>query len=83
MILEDNSPLYVHNPRKIKRKHGGLVVSVPERKEYKVVFKKSLLLNDFDSFHMGMINLLRSMLCAVNLFRLDINITVARHYNSF
>ena len=28
MILEDNSPLYVHNPRKIKRKHGG--VEVPE-----------------------------------------------------
>jgi len=29
MILEDNSPLYVHKPRKIKRKHGGVVVSEP------------------------------------------------------
>ena len=58
MILEDNSPLYVHNPRKIKRKHGGVVVSEPERKEYKVVFKKRRLLNDFDSFPYGMINLL-------------------------
>ena len=53
MILEDNSPLYVHNPRKIKRKHGGVVVSEPERKDYKVVFKKRRLLNDFDSFLYG------------------------------
>jgi hypothetical protein len=53
MILEDNSPLYVHNPRKIKRKHGGVVVSEPDRKEYKVVFKKRRLLNDFDSFPYG------------------------------
>ena len=58
MILQHNSPLYVHNPRKIKRKRGGVVVSEPERKEYKVVFKKRRLLNDFDSFRMGMINLL-------------------------
>jgi len=58
MILEDNSPLYVHNLRKIKRKHGGVVVSEPERKEYKVVFKKPRLLNDFTPFRMGMINLL-------------------------
>jgi len=53
MILEDNSPLHVHNPRKIKRKHGGVVVSEPERKEYKVVFKKRRLLNDFDTFPYG------------------------------
>jgi len=53
MILEDNSPLHVHNPRKIKRKHGGVVVSEPERKEYKVVFKKRQLWNDFDSFPYG------------------------------
>jgi hypothetical protein len=36
MILEDNSPLHVHNPKKIKRNHGGVVVSEPERKGYKV-----------------------------------------------
>jgi len=27
MILEDDTPLHVHDPRKIKRKHGGVVVS--------------------------------------------------------
>ena len=53
MILEDNSPLYVHNPRKIKRKHGGVFVSEPERKAYKFVFKKRRLLNDFESFPYG------------------------------
>ena len=53
MIREDNSQLHVHNPRKIKRKHGGVVVSEPERKEYKVVFKKRRLLKDFDSFPHG------------------------------
>ena len=36
MILEDDTPLHVHNPKKIKRKHCGVVVSEPETKEYKV-----------------------------------------------
>ena len=49
MIPEDNTPLHVHNPRKIRRKHGGIVVSEPEKKEY-VVFKKRRLMDDFDSF---------------------------------
>ena len=53
LILEDNTPLYVHNPRKIKRKHGDVFVSEPERKEYKVVFKKRRLMVDFDSFPYG------------------------------
>ena len=53
MILEDNTQLHVHNLRKIKRKHGGVVVSEPERKEYKVVFKNQRLMNDFDSFPYG------------------------------
>jgi hypothetical protein len=26
VILEDDRPLHVHNPKKIKRKHGGVVV---------------------------------------------------------
>jgi hypothetical protein len=39
MVLEDPTPVHVHNP-KIKRKHGGEVISAPESKEYKVVFKK-------------------------------------------
>ena len=40
MILEDDTPLHVHNPNKIKRKHCGVVVTEQETKEYKVVFKK-------------------------------------------
>jgi hypothetical protein len=55
MILED-TPLHVHNPRKIKRKYGGVVVSDPERKEYKVVFKKRWLMETLTPFHMAMIN---------------------------
>ena len=39
MILEDAPPVHVHNAKKIKRRHGGVVVSEPETKEYKVVFK--------------------------------------------
>jgi hypothetical protein len=27
MILEDDTPLHVHSPKKIKRNHGGAVVS--------------------------------------------------------
>jgi helix-turn-helix protein len=50
MILEDNTPLHVHNPKKIKRKRGGVVVSEPESKEYKVVFKKRRLMGEFNSF---------------------------------
>jgi hypothetical protein len=53
MILEDGTPLHVHNPKKIKRKHGGVVVSEPESKEYKVVFKKRRLTNNFASFPYG------------------------------
>ena len=50
MILEDNTPLHVHNSRKIKRKRGGVVVSEPDKNEYKVVFKKRRHMDDFDSF---------------------------------
>ena len=48
MILEDDTPLHVHNPKKIKRKHCGVVVSEQETKEYKVVFKKRRLVANFD-----------------------------------
>jgi hypothetical protein len=50
MNLEENTPLHAHNPRKMKRKHGGVVVSERERKGYKFVFKKRRLMDDFDSF---------------------------------
>ena len=53
MILEDITPLQVHNPRKIKRNHGGVLVSEPEKKEYMVVFKKRRLMDEFDSFPYG------------------------------
>ena len=48
MILENAPPVHVHNPRKIKRKHGGVVGSEHETKEYKVVFKKRRLMDNFD-----------------------------------
>jgi hypothetical protein len=53
MILEGDTPLHVRNPRKIKWKHGGVVVSEPETKEYKVVFKNRRLMDDFDSLPYG------------------------------
>ena len=53
MILENVAPVLVHNPKKIKRKQGGVVVSEAETKEYKVVFKKRLLVGDFDSLPYG------------------------------
>jgi len=51
MILKDTAPVHVHNPKKIKRKHGG-VVSEHETKEFKVVFKKRRNM-DFDSLPYG------------------------------
>ena len=53
MILQNAPPVHVHNPRKIKRKHGGVVVSEPETKEYKVFFKKGRLMYNFDSLPYG------------------------------
>jgi hypothetical protein len=41
MITENSDPVHVHTPKKIKRKHGCVVVSAPERKEDKVVFKNA------------------------------------------
>ena len=53
MILKDNSPVHVHNPKKIKRKHGGVVVSELETKQYTVVFKKRRLMDNFDCLPYG------------------------------
>jgi hypothetical protein len=53
MIPEEEAALHVHNTIKIKRKHGSVVVSEPKRKEYKVVFKKRRLMNNFDSYPYG------------------------------
>ena len=51
MILKDNAPVHVRNPKKIKIKHGG--VSEIETKEYNVVFKKSRLKDNFDTLTYG------------------------------
>jgi len=53
MILEDDTPLHVHIPRKIKRKHRGVIVSEPETKEYKVFFKMCRLMDNFSSLPYG------------------------------
>ena len=52
LILEDAPPVNVHNPRKIKRKHG-VVVSEPETKAYKVVFKKRPFMDNIDTLPYG------------------------------
>jgi hypothetical protein len=53
-IILQNAPLvHVQNPRKIKRKHGGVVVSEQETKDYNVVFKKRQLMNNFVSVPRG------------------------------
>jgi hypothetical protein len=52
MILGD-TPLHVNNSKKIKRKDGGVVVSEPESKEYKVLFKKRRRTHNFVSFPYG------------------------------
>jgi hypothetical protein len=57
MIPEDNTPLHVHNPRKIKRKHCGIVVYEPEKNEYKDFLKNGGLWIILTSFHMVMIDL--------------------------
>ena len=53
IILKDTTPAHEHNAKKIKRKHGGVVVSEPETKEYKVVVKKGRLMSNFDSLPYG------------------------------
>jgi hypothetical protein len=53
MILKDTAPLNLHNPKKIKRKHGGIVVAEPETKEYKFVFKNRRIMDNFDSLPHG------------------------------
>jgi len=43
MIREGASPVHIHNPRNIKRKHFVVVASKPETKEYKFAFKNRCL----------------------------------------
>jgi hypothetical protein len=54
MILKTT---HVHNPKKMKCKHSGLVISEPRKKKYKVIFKKHQLTKSFDSFLTGTNNL--------------------------
>jgi hypothetical protein len=53
MILQNAPPIHVHNPRNIKRKQGGVVVSEPESKEHKVVYKKRRLMDNLNSLPYG------------------------------
>ena len=53
MILEITPPVHKNNPWKLKRKPCGEVVSVPEKKEYKVVLKKRRLMENFDTLPYG------------------------------
>jgi len=48
MILYDTVPVHLHNPKKIKRKQGDVVISKNETKEYKFVFKKRWFMDNFD-----------------------------------
>jgi hypothetical protein len=48
MILYDTFPVHLHNPKKIKRKQGDVVISKNETKEYKFVFKKRWFMDNFD-----------------------------------
>jgi len=57
MILEDAPPVQVHNSKKIKRKHGGIVVSEPETKEYKVVLRSVGLWSTLTLYLMDISNL--------------------------
>jgi len=68
MILEDDKPLHVHNPRKIKRKHG-VVLSEPEKKEYNVVLKKRRLMDDFVSFPYGYDQLIYFLFVFIYIYR--------------
>jgi len=53
MFLENTPTMHVHNPRKIKLKHDGVVVTEPEMQQYKFVFKNSRLMDNFDSSPYG------------------------------
>ena len=46
------APVHVHNPKNIKRIHGG-VVSEPKTKEYNVAFKKRRVMDNFHSLPYG------------------------------
>jgi len=48
MTLKDTTTVHVHNPKKTKRIYGG-VVSEPETKVHKVLFKKRRLMDNFES----------------------------------
>jgi hypothetical protein len=53
MIHEITRPVHEHNPKKIKRKQGCIVVTRQESKEYKFVFKKRRLIDNFDFLAYG------------------------------
>jgi hypothetical protein len=83
MILEDGTPLHVHNPKNIKRKYGRVLVSEPERTEYKVAFKKLRLMTSFDSYLNGYTLLMIYLFIILGKFLRPCNINrdVIHHYH--
>ena len=67
MILEDAAPVHVHNPRKNKRKHGGVLVSEPERST-RLSPRSAGLSTKFSPFHMDLI-----MYIFISLLGISIN----------
>ena len=53
MTLEYAPPVRIHNPLKMKRKDGGIVVSETVTKECNVVFEKRRFMNSFDFVSCG------------------------------
>jgi len=56
MILEDDTPLHAHNPRNIKWRHGGVVVSEPEEMDTRLSLRSAGLWTTLAPFHIAMIN---------------------------
>ena len=58
MLLEDDTPLHVHNPRKIKRNHGGVVVLEPEIKGTRLSLRSAGLGTTLTPYHRVLLNYL-------------------------
>ena len=57
MILNDTTPVHVHNPKKIKRKHVAVVESDPKQRSAKSYLRSAGLWTTLVSYPTGMITL--------------------------
>jgi len=60
--------VYIYNPKNIKRKHSGIVVSVPENKDNKVCLKSAGLWTTLTPFNMDISNLFNYLFISNYLF---------------